>query len=206
MIGLGLSLSIKMKLSFKDNRILPPPQGLEFVHFGFNDIFSDVLWLGFVQEAWNCQQSNLCHKNWGYRVLDETTLLAPKFKSPYTYGATILSVLIDDDYGAKVIFDRGLESFPNDWVLNYRAGYHYLIELEDPKKAADLFTKAGDNGAPFWTKSLAARLYERVGDLNVSEFVIQSMIDSSSDSYMQEGLKARLLEIQKKKLKLQSNP
>jgi hypothetical protein len=198
-VGLGLSLSIKMQLSYRENRVLPPPQGMEFVHFGFNDSIADVLWLSFIQQAWNCQQTQLCHKNWGFRVLDETTILSPKFKSPYVYGGTMLSVLIDDDFGAKVIFDRGLENFPKDWVLNYRAGYHYLIEIEDQKRAADLFTAAADNGAPFWTKSLAARLYERSGELEVSEFVLRSMIESTPEAYLQDSLKERLLELQKKR-------
>ncbi len=185
----------------KNVKILPPPQGMEFAHFGFNESISDLLWLGYIQNLWNCHKDKTCHKNWGFRVLDEASILAPKFKSLYTYGATGLSVLLDDDYGAKVIFDRGLTEYPSDWVINYRAGYHYLIELNDDQRAAYLFDQAGDFGAPLWTKSLAAKLYERSGQLEVSEQVLESMIQSSPDNSWKESLEIRLKGLRQKKFK-----
>ncbi len=100
--------------------------------------------------------------------------------------------MLDDDYGAKVIFDRGLEAYPDDWVINYRAGYHYLIELGEDQRAADLLNQAADNGAPFWTKSLAARLYERSGSFEVSEALIASMIASTTSIEWKRSLNERL--------------
>lgn len=186
---------LRVNIQSQSTKILPPPQGMEYAHFGFNESISDLLWLGYVQNLWNCHQDKTCHKNWGFRVLDEASVLAPKFKALYTHGATGLSVLLDDDYGAKVIYDRGLSEYPDDWVLNYRAGYHYLIELQDDNKAASLFNTAGDHGAPLWTKSLAAKLYERTGQFEVSEFVLESMIASSPDNSWTESLKNRLKEL-----------
>jgi hypothetical protein len=195
----GLTLIIRMNLVSRDERVLPPPQGMEYTHFGFNEVISDFLWLSYIQQVWNCHQSKQCYQNWGFRVLDEASTLAPKFKSLYIYGATGLSILLDDDYGAKEIFDRGLVNYPDDWVLNYRAGYHYLIELGDEETAARLLNIAGDNGAQFWTKSLSARLYERSGNLDLSEEMIQTMILSSSSDEWIKSLNDRLFEIQRKK-------
>lgn len=200
------TLILRNHILNSESKVLPPPQGMEFAHFGFNEVLSDFLWLTYIQEVWNCHQNKKCYQNWGFRVLDEATVLAPKFKSLYTHGATGLSILLDDDYGAKEIFDRGLLEYPTDWLLNYRAGYHYLIELGDDRKAARLLAVAGDYGAPFWAKSLAARLYERSGNLDVSEALIQSMMASTTDEEWRKNLELRLVEVQKKKqiLKAQS--
>lgn len=199
LICLGVSALIKQHLSHKPAKILPPPQGLENIHFGFSEVLSDSLWLTYIQHVWNCQHKKLCYENWGYRVLDGITLLSPEFKSPYIHGATMLSVLLDDDFGAKEIFDRGLIQYPEDWLLNYRAGYHYLVELNNDTRAADLLSKASENGAPYWTKSLAARLYERSGNLEISEALILSLLATNTSPEWQQSLKERLKDIQRKK-------
>ncbi len=199
-VAFSITLILRYNLNKTEERILPPPNGMEYIHMGFNETISDILWLNYIQNLWNCHKEGRCHKNWGYRVLDEATVLTPRFKSLYTHGATGLSVLLDDDYGAKIIYDRGLLEYPKDWVLNYRAGYHYLIELNEDERAASLFDAAGDYGAPIWTKSLAAKLYERSGNLEVSEFVLQSMIASSPDNAWTDSLKKRLTELRQKKL------
>lgn len=200
-IAFLIAFFLRHDLNKDQSKILPPPQGMEYIHMGFNETISDLLWLGYIQNLWNCHKEQTCHKNWGYRVLDEATVLTPKFKALYTHGATGLSVLLDDDYGAKIIYDRGLLEYPKDWILNYRAGYHYLIELNNEERAASLFDAAGDFGAPLWTKSLAAKLYERTGNLEVSEFVLESMIASSPDNAWTDSLKERLKELRQKKLK-----
>lgn len=190
---------LKQFISKQDEKVLPPPEGMAYAHFGFNEVMADLLWLRYIQDSWNCYSKKLCYKDWGYKMLDQSSQLAPKFKSLYIWGATSLSILLDDDYGAKEIFDRGLENYPNDWLLNYRAGYHYLIELNDNENAARLLTTSSEHGAPFWTKSLAARLYERSGKLEVSEKLIESMIFTTSSEEWKSSLKLRLAEIQKKK-------
>ncbi len=201
LFAFSLTIYFKLNLTLSEKKILPPPSGLEFYHFGYNEVMADFLWLTYVQQSWNCYMAKNCHKNWGFRVLDEASMLAPKFKSLYIYGATGLSILLDDDYGAKEIFDRGLAEYPEDWVLNYRAGYHYLIELENDIRAAQLLNTAGDHGAPFWTKSLAAKLYAKNGNFEASEILIQSMIVSTEDSFWKKNLEERLIEVRNKKAK-----
>ena len=205
-LALSFGGTIWLKSSLKETRekVLPPPEGLFLVHFGFNEVFSDLLWLTYIQQSWDCYQEKLCYQDWGYRVLDQASRLAPRFKALYVWGATGLSIMLDDDYGAKVIFDRGLEQYPEDWVLNYRAGYHYMIELGDSKTAARLMNVASENGAPFWTKSLAARLYKKSGEYETSRQLIQSMIANSTDHVWKDQLQVRLEklkveEIQKEK-------
>lgn len=86
---------------------------------------------------------------------------------PYMAGAMALSVLVEDYEGATVIFDRGLQEYPNDWKLAYRASYHFLFDKNDLPRAAELLERASKNGGPEWFSSLAARLYTRSGQLEL---------------------------------------
>lgn len=104
-----------------------------------------------------------CRKGWAFTMMDAITQLAPRFHMAYVLGAVALSVISEDFDGAKIIFDRGVEQFPTDWVLLYRAAYSALFDQKDFAKAAELMNRAADNGAPLWLKSLAARLYTQEG-------------------------------------------
>lgn len=120
---------------------------------------------GVIKSYVGVQKQKVCIKGWSFRLLDAITNLAPRFRMPYALGAPTLSVLVDDHIGAKIIFDKGVEAFPKDWSILYRAAYHYLFELNDPASAADLMNRAAKAGAPYWVQSLAARLYTQSGQL-----------------------------------------
>ncbi len=187
---------LKGMLQRVEERVLPPPGGMEYYSFGFEETLSDLLWLNFIQNSYECTQKKICVHDWGYRTLKQATLLAPKFRSLYSLGASNLSILADDDRGAKEIFDRGLAEYPNDWEINYRAGYHYLLELDNPERAAQLFDQAARYGAPLWTRSLSANLYSRVGQLETSERILKDMLNYEMGEEWEHALKTRLEEVQ----------
>src|ERR1051326_909177 len=100
-------------------------------------------------------------------MLDAVTKLAPKFAMPYVAGAITLSVLVEDYEGAKIIFDRGVEAYPDDWKILYRAAYHYLFDRHDNAHAAELLVRAQKAGGPSWLNFLAARLYSKEGQVQL---------------------------------------
>src|SRR5262249_50094268 len=108
-----------------------------------------------------------CDSSWGFKMLDAVTKLDPKFLMPYLAGTMTLSVLVEDYDGASKIFERGLQVYPDDWKLNYRAAYHFLFDKQDLKRAAELLSHSADVGGPFWLRSLAARLYDKIGQLEL---------------------------------------
>lgn len=194
----ALTCLLRAELKHTDEKILPPPSGMEHYTFGFDETMSDLLWLRFIQDAYVCAENDQCSEKWGYQMLNQASILAPRFRSLYTFGASNVSVILDDDDGAKVLYDRGLLYFPNDWEVNYRAGYHYLVELDEPARAAELFNVASQNGAPFWTRSLSARLYDRIGQLEVSERLLKEMKEYSLDEEWEKAINDRLKDVQKK--------
>lgn len=174
----------------------PPPEHIEYFHFGFNESMADSLWLRWIQDSDSCQtylkpvqkldtvlgddpltrnpRHKICDNSWGFKMLDAVTKLAPHFWMPYVAGAITLSVIVEDYEGASILFERGLKMFPDDWMITYRAAYHFLYDRQDVKRAAELLNHAGDIGAPTWVKSLASRLYQKSGQIELGIATLES--------------------------------
>lgn len=176
--------------------LMAPPAGIEHFTFGHRDVIADVLWIRAIQDFDYCDQEiakNLCiGKGWLFQMLNTITKLSPKFRMPYATGAIALSVMVSDIEGAARIFDRGIEEFPDDWRILYRAAYHYLYEVKDKKKAAELFMRAGRNGAPGWVYSLAGGLYNEANERALAESVLQEMIKTEVDPSLIKRLEEKL--------------
>lgn len=176
--------------------LLSPPPGIEHFTFGHKDITADFLWIRAIQDFDYCDHQiskNICTgKSWLYRMLNAITDLSPKFRMPYATGAVALSVMVSDVEGAATIFNKGIAEFPNDWPILYRAAYHYLYEVKDKKKAADLFIRAGRNGAPAWVFSLAGGLYNESNERQAAEAVLAEMIKTEVDPAIIKRLEEKL--------------
>lgn len=180
--GLGLWFS-HAPLDSKPFRLEPmllPPHHIERFAFGQADLIADLLWIRGVQSFDYCgeqfQDSNLnsiqnqsenlrksCQEGWLYQILDAATRLSPKYRVIYSRGAINLSVVVNDQVGAKKLFDRGTKEFPRDWAIHYMKGYHQLEEVKDLEGAAESMRRAAQFGAPSWVTFLAARIYSDAG-------------------------------------------
>jgi tetratricopeptide (TPR) repeat protein len=215
-IGIGLlSLSFQQAVRVEPRRFIPPPPILRHFHFGYSETMADVFWIRVVQDFAVCEKaadaiagSNAgvaCDKGWVFRMLDLVTDLAPQFKMPYYYGATNLSVLVNDREGAKIIFDKGLKQMPDSWDIAYRAAYHYMIELKDMDTAAKLLLQAGKNGAPPWVFSLAGRLYTDSGKAFLAKSVLLDALKADPEGPAAAVIKRRLKLIDEELAKSQSD-
>ncbi len=136
-----------------------------------------------------------CEEGWSARMLDSITELAPKFKMPYLVGGTILSVVVHDDLGATNIFKKGVERFPDDWTMAYRAAYHAMESRHDFDSAAKFLIQAGRHGAPAWVFALAARMQTKTGQAALAKPVLEEAIAADPDSMWAQTLKDRLKEV-----------
>lgn len=168
-----------------ERRLLLPPQGIEHFSFGYSEVVADVFWIRAVQDFDYCEvriAENVCTNNsWLYQMLDTITNLSPHFRIPYAAGALALTVIISDIDGATKIFDKGVKAFPQDWPILFRAAYHYLYEVKDKQRAAELLVEAGKNGAPPWVYALAGRLYSDTGYLELAQSLLNEMIQTNQD-------------------------
>jgi tetratricopeptide (TPR) repeat protein len=186
--------------------LLAPPAALKHLTLGYAELISDALWLRLIQDIDRpCDlepateaggsRPGACHKSWGFQMLDMITELTPKFRMPYIMGATVLSVAVGDAEGARIIFEKGLREFPNDWSMAYRASYHYLEELHDNQRAAELLVQAGKNGAPFWVFSLASRLLTEEGKAELAKAVLDEAIARDPSLTENPRIQRRLKEV-----------
>jgi hypothetical protein len=135
-----------------------------------------------------------CHLGWVYQWTNLLTDLDPRFYRPYSIFGTSLSVLVEDREGARLIYEKGLQQFPKDWVLNYRAAYHYLYEIQNPQRAAELALASYKNGGPDFLVALASQLYTRVGKAAFAKTFLEDFIQEHPESKDLEQIQKRLRE------------
>ncbi len=203
-------------------QIIPPKQ---LVHFslGFQMALADALWIRTLQADDFCESPNTkasfnpawkidealkekltpsrCHKGWVYQMFDLATELNPNFKWVYKMGGVQLSIAVDDREGARLIFEKGVQRYPDDWQLLYRATYHYIFEIQDGKRATELLLMASKlPDPPPVIHLMASRLALVSGRSQMAIDILEDylkQVKPDSEGYMRA--KARLDEMYKER-------
>lgn len=179
--------------------------------FGYNEVYADALWLRVIQDFHVCENAKdgishregeshtgwLCSHGWVFKMIDTLTDLAPRWRMPYMVGGTMLSIVVDDKDGATTIFEKGIRQFPDDFNLLYRASYHFIWEEKRPEYAAELLTRAAQNGGPSWFYSLAGKLYSESGKASLAKVVVEDALKTAKTEESRLRLENRLSEINK---------
>lgn len=187
-----------------------PPAEIKRFAFGYNESLADMFWLRALQDIDYCEQNLApagsprigighlanCDKGWVYQILEVVLENAPRWLLPARIGPILLSVVVDDINGATILFKTAVKNFPNDWVVLYRAGYHFLYETEDKLFAAQLYERAAQNGAPKWVHSLAAKLFSETGRNYVARIVLQDALARVPEGPIRNKILDRLREVE----------
>ncbi|PIT99869.1 MAG: hypothetical protein COT74_08810 [Bdellovibrionales bacterium CG10_big_fil_rev_8_21_14_0_10_45_34] len=190
-------------------RLIPPPQNLDKFTPGYKLVLADSLWLRAIQDLDMCQgvnaigdlkaiSKNRCSQGWVYQMIDVITDLDPRYRIVYSVGAITLSVILSDVVGADRIYAKAIYHFPKDWGLPYRYAYHLLEETYDPVKAARMLTMAAENGAPDWTRMLAAKLLSENHRIAYSFTVLGDLATNYPEFAANDRFKERFLMICKR--------
>ena len=209
------SIFVEVKLKNENTYVIPPKEMVHF-SFGFQEAFASLMWLRLLQDIDICEQGQVisynlgkdvdsileseisksrCNEGWVYHMLDRITDFSPRFLYAYVHGGVLLSIIVDDRQGARKIFEKGLKMFPDHYNLNYNAAYHYLVEIRNPKRAAELMQKTTELGGPSWLSLLAARLYAKGGMKEAGIYLLNQLIEESSDPEFIKAAQERLKEI-----------
>jgi len=202
----------------REKIFIPPTKNILNFTFGYNDFLSSLMWVRVVQDFHICDQSSRnvkypelkntvdplkeiierelptsrCENGWVFQMLDVISELSPDFRTVYTDGGTMLSVLVDDRLGARTIFEKGRLQFPKDWEILYKSAYHELFEMQNPKLAEELMRKAGDNGAPRWVYSLSAKLLTRMGRAQMAKTILEDVLNRDRSGAFSDRIKSQL--------------
>jgi hypothetical protein len=157
--------------------------------------------------------SNLAHVAKGvhpkiYYTLDLITDLDPLNFEAYDAGANLLSIIRDDQPGARDLLEKGnrfrqekLASYPvsirenywrYSWDIPLLLSYVYLFELQDLPSAAQAIEQASEiQGAPPYLMNMKKRLENPGGEYEVGLRLLNFMIQGEKNPNAREDLVKR---------------
>lgn len=156
------------------------PDFVKVISLGQNRLISSFLWISTLLKADLKHYEKDDYNNWMFLRLKLVTALSPMFYQGYLYGGVYLSIIKDDEIGAKYIYDKGIEKYPYDHPLLFNSGFHHFSELSDYPAAISLFQRALDNGAtqPF-LPTLLARLKSGEGNLIDARYLLLNTLKTT---------------------------
>lgn len=132
---------------------------IKLLHMGHSYTICDLLWLDTLLFSDTDHYNKKDLSSWMFLRFSTIVALDPKFLKAYQLGGLYLSVIKNDNYGAKALYEKGIKMYPDDFQLNYQLGQLYLFEIFNPKLSYHYFSKVvHDSRAPFFLSSILARL------------------------------------------------
>ena len=170
---------------------------IRFSLAGYKRLSADILWITTLLESDTDHYKNKDLNNWMYMRFSSILELDPKFLIGYQFGAQYLSIIKDDLLGAEKIFEKGLSIYPDNYFLNYNAGFLYAFELNKPAKAIKSYERIlGHRRAPAFLPSLISKLrYKEHNDLHLVFELVQENLRNTKDELMKARLQTDLYAI-----------
>lgn len=131
----------KLEISKQDSAINVNENILKVFSLGQKRLISDILWITTLIESDIEHYQNKDLNSWLYHRFNTIVALDQKFYNAYLFGGQYLDIIKDDLLGAKDIYLKGLSQFPNDYKLNFYAGFLFAFELRDYKIALPIYEK-----------------------------------------------------------------
>ncbi len=118
---------------------------LNIFHLGQKRMISSLLWIQTLLDSDIDHYKKKDSNSWMYLRFETISSIDPMFFQLYYFGGQYLSVIKDDDIGAKKLYDRGVHFFPDNFWLNFHGGFHYYFELGDAMGSLKFFNKIKDH-------------------------------------------------------------
>ncbi|MBY0413662.1 MAG: hypothetical protein K2Q18_05835 [Bdellovibrionales bacterium] len=118
---------------------------LKYFNLGQKRLYSSLFWVATILESDHDHYKGKDLNSWMFIRFLTVSNLEPKFLPTYTFGGPYLSIIKDDLEGASVIYDRGLNIYPNEYDLLSNAAFHYQFEKIDHKKSYEIYKKLNKN-------------------------------------------------------------
>ncbi len=169
-------------------------KSLLFFSAGNKRLLADLLWIQTLLEADESHYKEKDLNSWMFLRFWNISNLDPKFYQNYLWGGIYLSIIKDDRLGAAEIFEKGIKYYPQDFGLNYNAGFNYYAQLANYKRAYELFEKVQySNQAPPFLPTLTAKIkYQYDFDYEGTIAILMDQYNKSQDEYLKEKIKKNI--------------
>lgn len=129
---LGESNAERRRMAF---RYTPDPALVQVVAGEHRSSVADLLWLRALPDMSREFHDTELKERWLWSVLDAVTELEPDWYTPYSYGASYLTVLDQDAESAIRLLRKGVAHDPDNSRLQRDLGMIYLTQLKDEERA-----------------------------------------------------------------------
>lgn len=179
-----------LQLSKQETALNINKELLVFMSAGNKRLFTDLLWVQTLLESDIEHYAKRDLNNWLFLRFNTISVLDPKFYENYLYGGQFLAIVKDDLEGADVIYTKGLKRYPDDYKLNYNAGFLNYYEIGNFQKGLVHLEKIVDHPrAPIFFKSIVNKLKVSTG-VELSE--VFKLVVHDYETTLDENLKKRL--------------
>lgn len=111
---------------------------------GHSRLISSILWITTLIEG-DIEHYKGSGNSWMFHRFLTISKLEPKFYQNYLYGGQYLSIVKDDIFGANTLYSLGTDLYPDDFRLNYNAGFNAAFEIGDSSLALKYYNRIYDN-------------------------------------------------------------
>ncbi|MGE4519885.1 MAG: tetratricopeptide repeat protein [Desulfobacteraceae bacterium] len=151
-----------------------------------NEMTADILWL---RTCYYFGYHGLTDKQYPHLffLIDKIGDLSKKWSYPYVFGTIALLVEAENPFEAMVLCDKGIEKFPDIWILRFYKGYILWKSFEDYEGASENIFKASLlPEAPKYLSNLAATFAKKSGHEMFFEKFIETALESIEDKTQKE--------------------
>jgi hypothetical protein len=184
-------------ISKQDTAININTKFLMLLSAGHKRLITDLIWTQTLIESDIEHYKKKDLNSWLFLRFNTISALDPKFYQNYLYGGQFLGIVKDDIEGAKIIYQKGLEQYPDDYQLNFQAGFLYYFEAGDFKNGLKYLSRVESNPkAPMYLKSITNKLRLQVdGDLENIFALVLLNYQTAKDDFFKQRLRNDLFNI-----------
>ena len=184
-------------ISKQDTAININTKFLILLSAGHKRLITDLIWTQTLIESDIEHYKKKDLNSWLFLRFNTISELDPKFYQNYLYGGQFLGIVKDDIEGAKIIYQKGLEQYPDDYQLNFQAGFLYYFETGDFKNGLKYLSRVESNPrAPIYLRSITNKLRLQVdGNLENIFALVLLNYQSAKDELFKKRLRKDLFNI-----------
>lgn len=175
---------------------------LKRLSLGYGNLAADLYWMRAVVYYGGKRRGREAGRDFELLspLLDLSTSLDTRFKVAYRFGAIFLTEAYPSGPArpdlAIALLQRAMQANPRDWEYPHDIGFIYYWWLQDYKKAAEWFDRAGDlPGAADWLKPLAANTLAQGGDRRSSRLLWNKILEASDVDWLRKSATSRLTQL-----------
>jgi hypothetical protein len=171
---------------------LSSPTVIKRASLGYDGLMACIYWTRAVQYFGSRHHYYAASYNLLAPLLEITTHLDPHLIIAYEFGASFLSPKPPQGAGeperAVELMQYGIRHNPDNWHLYYDLGFVYYMDLQDYKKAAEVFEQGSriPKAHPF-LKILAAQMAQHAGEYQTARMLWSATYQSTQDKQIKEN-------------------